>query len=189
MRLKEGPRRWFSMLVGKKVNLRLLEKEDLSTVADWVNDIRVTGAYAPMWQSTKPMIEKDWLDATADKRWFAVETKKGTKIGLIGHFDAGGWQEMGFAIAPGERGKGCCSEAAKMLVDFLFLSKNVQRIQATCDVENKASKRVLEKAGFKQEGVLRKAAFIGGTWRNLSIYSIVRDEWKKPAVLKVPKRV
>lgn len=176
------------MLIGKKVNLRLLEKEDLSTVADWVNDIQITGAYAPMWQSTKPMIEKDWLEATAEKRWFAVETKKGVKIGLIGHFDSGGWQEIGFAMAPGERGKGYCSEAAKLLVDFLFLSKNVQRVQATCDVENEASKRVLEKTGFRHEGVLRRSAFIGGAWHNLSIYSIIRDEWRRPAALKVPDR-
>lgn len=173
---------------GKKVNLRLLEKDDLTTVADWVNDIRLTGAYAPMWQSTKPMIEKDWLEATSDKRWFAVETKDGDKVGLIGHFDSGGWQEIGFAIAPGARGKGCCSDAAKTLVDFLFLSKDVQRIQATCDVGNKASQRVLENAGFKNEGRLRDAAFIGGTWRDLFLYDIVRGEWKRPSVLKVPRR-
>lgn len=36
------------MLEGKKVNLRVLEKEDLPTLSDWVNDIRVSGAYAPM---------------------------------------------------------------------------------------------------------------------------------------------
>lgn len=173
------------MLEGKKVNLRLLEKEDLTTVADWVNDIRLTGAYAPMWQSTRPMIEKDWLEATPDKRWFAVETKDGAKVGLIGHFESGGWQEIGFAIAPGERGKGCCSDAAKVLVDFLFLSKDVQRVQATCDVGNKASERVLEKAGFKNEGTLRSAGFINGTWRDLHIFSILRDEWEKPTALKV----
>jgi ribosomal-protein-alanine N-acetyltransferase len=174
------------MLEGKRVNLRLLEKEDVSTLADWVNDIRVSGAYAPMTQDTKASIEKDWLESTSEKRWFAVETKDGEKAGVIGHFPSMGCQEIGFAIIPDKRGKGCCSDAARVLVDFLFLSKDVQRIQATCDVDNEASRRVLEKAGFIQEGTLRKSMFINGRWRDRHIYSVLRSEWTRPSVLELP---
>jgi RimJ/RimL family protein N-acetyltransferase len=41
----------------------------------------------------------------------------------------------------------------------------------------------LEKAGFKKEGQLRKAAFIRGDWRDLFIYSILKEEWKEPKML------
>jgi RimJ/RimL family protein N-acetyltransferase len=38
--------------------------------------------------------------------------------------------EIGYAIAPSERGKGYCTEATQLMVDYLFLSKDVSRIQA-----------------------------------------------------------
>jgi RimJ/RimL family protein N-acetyltransferase len=41
----------------------------------------------------------------------------------------------------------------------------------------------LEKTGFKKEGLIRKAAFIRGDWRDLFIYSILREEWKEPKIL------
>jgi RimJ/RimL family protein N-acetyltransferase len=46
---------------------------------------------------------------------------------------------------------------------------------------------VLEKADFKKEGVLRKSAFIRGEWRDLLLYSILREEWKEPKILTKTK--
>jgi RimJ/RimL family protein N-acetyltransferase len=50
-------------------------------------------------------------------------------------------------------------------------------------VDNSASHRVLEKAGFTKEGIIRKSAFIRGEWKDGSLYSILREEWKEPKVL------
>jgi RimJ/RimL family protein N-acetyltransferase len=44
-----------------------------------------------------------------------------------------------------KEGKGYCTEAAKILVDYLFLSKSIVRVQTHTDVRNLASQRVLEK--------------------------------------------
>ncbi|NVM36526.1 MAG: GNAT family N-acetyltransferase [Candidatus Lokiarchaeota archaeon] len=55
-----------------------------------------------------------------------------------------------------ERKKGFCTEALKIFVDFLFLSQTIERIQATTDYRNTGSQRVLEKAGFTKEGIIRK---------------------------------
>ena len=85
---------------------------------------------------------------------------------------------LGYALAPTERCKGYCTEAVTLIVDYLFLSKNLVRIQAKTHLENKAFQRVLEKTGFKREGTVRKAMFIRGEWRNLYLYSILREEWK-----------
>lgn len=91
--------------------------------------------------------------------------------------------EIGYALVPSERGKGYCSEAVKIMVDHLFLSKDVVRIQAHVDVRNAASQKVVEKAGFKREGVLRKVAFVRGEWQDFYSYSILREEWKEPKTL------
>ena len=59
--------------------------------------------------------------------------------------------EIGYGVIPSERGKGYATEAAMMLVDYLFLSKDIVRIQADTTEGNISSQRVLEKVGFKRE--------------------------------------
>ena len=70
-----------------------------------------------------------------------------------------------------------------MIVDYLFLSRELVRIHAIADVRNKASQKVLEKAGFKREGTMRKAVFNRGELRDYYLYSILREEWKEPKIL------
>jgi RimJ/RimL family protein N-acetyltransferase len=57
---------------------------------------------------------------------------------------------------PSERGKGYCTEVTQLMVDYLFLSMDVSRVQAIVSTRNKASERVLEKAGFTREGTIRR---------------------------------
>ena len=92
--------------------------------------------------------------------------------------------EIGYTLIPSERNKGYCTKTIKMFVDFLFLLKDIVRIQAGTDTRNIASQRVLEKTGFKKEGVLRKIIFMKGHLADLSLFSILREEWKEPKILK-----
>jgi RimJ/RimL family protein N-acetyltransferase len=113
-----------------------------------------------------------------------IEKKDGIKIGLIILELEGGVQEIGYGTIPNERGKGYCTEAVKIAVDYLFLSKPLVRIQAHTNVKNMASQRVLEKAVFIKEGIVRKRIFVRGNWRDEFLYSILREEWKEPKILK-----
>jgi hypothetical protein len=61
-------------------------------------------------------------------------------------------------------------------------SWRVRSIDQT-DVRNAASQSIIEKVGFKKEGILRKNFFIRGELRNCYIYSILRKEWKEPRTL------
>jgi RimJ/RimL family protein N-acetyltransferase len=92
------------------------------------------------------------------------------------------WQR-GFALISSERGKGYGTEAIQLMVDHLFLTKNVVRIQVTTDVSNVASQRALEKVGFAKEGTMRKYFFAKGNYRDHFLYSILREEWKEPKIL------
>jgi RimJ/RimL family protein N-acetyltransferase len=85
---------------------------------------------------------------------------------------------------PNERGKGYTTEAVGLLVDYLFLLKDIQRIQALINEDNTPSKRVLEKNGFKMEGILRKLAFMIGKHTDTALYSIIRDDWGEPKILQ-----
>ncbi len=170
------------MLEGKNVNLRIVEREDLSIVKNWDNDVGIMGEYEPIVQETKADLERQF-DKMTEGQWFFIEKKDGTKIGFIAHFVAHGTM-IGYAILPDERGKGFGSEAIQIMVDYVFLSKNVVRIQAETHPDNVASQRVLEKAGFKKEGIIRKSFFSRGVWRDTALFSVLRDEWKEPKILK-----
>jgi hypothetical protein len=60
---------------------------------------------------------------------------------------------------------------------------NTTRIQGATNVRNKASQRVLEKAGFRIEGTCRKSSIVRGVWTDSHLYSILREEWKEPKIL------
>ena len=75
-------------------------------------------------------------------------------------------------------GKGYATEIAKALVDFGFKELDVHRIYATCDPDNIASKRVLEKAGMLLEGRLREDMIIQGRYRDSLILGVLRQEWE-----------
>ncbi len=170
------------MLEGKAVNLRIMEKEDLPVLQEWDNNPEFMGQYEELRQETKAELEKTY-DNLKDAQWFFVQKKDGTKIGYAAHFLAAGETELGYFIVPNERSKGYVSEAIKIMVDHLFLSRDIVRIQAKADPENLASWKALEKAGFKREGVLRKTFYCRGEWRDDCLYSILREEWKEPKIL------
>jgi len=91
---------------------------------------------------------------------FIIEIKDGTKTGWAAQYVSSpnfGWNEIGYAIVSNERNTGCATEATQIPVDHLFLTREIVRVQAVIDVDNAASRRVLEKACFRREGVLRKA--------------------------------
>ena len=165
-----------------------MEKEDLPLFVEWANKSEVFGEYNPLHQMSKAEAEK-MLDNPSDIKPFIIEKKDGTKVGFIFHFHVlhmgtGTKQlEVGYTLVPDERGKGYGTEALAIMVDYLFLSKDIMRIQAQTDQRNSASQKVLEKAGFKKEGTLRNNFFMRGEWTDDYIYSIIREEWKGPRIL------
>ena len=174
------------MLEGKNVNLRVVEKEDLPLWAEWFNNLEFYGEYDWLPQQSKTDLEKQYEKLTPEEKWFFIEKKDGTKIGGITYYPRGKLLEIGYALIPSERGKGYCTEAVKIMVDYLFLSKEIVRVQAYVNPRNVASQKVLEKNGFKKEGTIRKSFFLRGEWRDCLLYSILREEWKEPKILTKP---
>jgi len=180
------------LLEGKTVNLRVAEKDDIPLLNEWTNSLNVGGDYEFSHQVSRAEMEKNFEKSLSDPspvdwKTFLIEKKDGTRIGYVMYFNtlhpAGKIQEIGYGMIPNERGKGYCTEAVRMMLDYLFLARDLACIQAIVDVRNVASQRVLEKAGFKKEGTIRKRFFIRGEWTDNSVYSILREEWKEPKIL------
>ncbi|MFX0001605.1 MAG: GNAT family N-acetyltransferase [Candidatus Hermodarchaeota archaeon] len=178
------------MLKGTNINLRFMEQEDIPLYHEWFNTPEIKGMYnaGTFNQRSKDLLQRILSNLTNDVQIFIIEKKDKTSIGIILYFLVKGGPvellEIGYLIIPSERQKGFCTEAVTIFVDYLFLTKNISRIQATADVRNIGSHKVLEKTGFSKEGVMRHMIFNQGNWRDFALYSILRNEWKEPKILK-----
>jgi RimJ/RimL family protein N-acetyltransferase len=178
------------MLLGKKVNLRIIEPDDFDVYAEWINSVDVMGEFLFGRQMSIGEIERQYSTRSPEFDTFIIEKMDGTKIGILHYFDSkfGGYaksKEVGYFLIPEERGKGFCTEAVSLVLDYLFLLFPLTRIQAVCSTTNVGSQRVLEKTGFNREGTLRKLAFFSGRNMDILIFSILRSEWNGPNILEI----
>ncbi len=87
---------------------------------------------------------------------------------------------IGYFLTESHWGKGIATEALKILLNFLFMDVNVNRIQAEVMPLNENSKKVLLKNGFIKEGMLRQATLWSGKGIvDIEIYSILREDYIK----------
>ena len=86
--------------------------------------------------------------------------------------------DIGYAFAPTCHGQGIATEGVGALIGHAFAERGAERISASIFVGNDASKRVVEKLGFKHEGTLRRAVLKRGTWIDEWLYAITRPDWE-----------
>lgn len=105
-------------------------------------------------------------------------------IGMFTAWTTEQGQELGYCLTPDAWGHGFMTEAVTAVTNRLLAAHEVVRVWATCDVENTASVRVLDRAGFQREGLLRKCAVhpnVSSLHRDCLLYArIDEDETTKP---------
>jgi ribosomal-protein-alanine N-acetyltransferase len=74
-------------------------------------------------------------------------------------------------------GKGFMTEALRALISYGFKEMKLNRIEATADPQNLRSLRLMERCGFKKEGVLRQRFYYKGSFHDDAIYSLLNREW------------
>jgi RimJ/RimL family protein N-acetyltransferase len=83
---------------------------------------------------------------------------------------------IGIDLIPDGRGRGYGTEAQRLLADYLLAVTQVNRVEASTDIENLPEQRSLEKAGFKREGVTRGSQYRAGGYHDLVVYSRIRSD-------------
>lgn len=86
--------------------------------------------------------------------------------------------DFGYWLGEPFWGRGIMTAAARRMVDYIFTQFDVVRIHAGIFEWNKASMRVLEKAGFRKDCVFEEAIFKDGQLTNEHRYSILKRDWK-----------
>jgi [ribosomal protein S5]-alanine N-acetyltransferase len=87
--------------------------------------------------------------------------------------------QIGYWMGEQYAGKGYMKAAIGLLLDHAFGTMRLNRIEAACIPGNERSIRVLEKAGFQREGLLRSHLRIDGTWQDHFLYAIIADEYER----------
>jgi diamine N-acetyltransferase len=179
--IMEKPR----FLVGKRVYLRPLDRDDLILIRKWANDPelrRLTGEVKPMTPAgADAFFEK--VNNQDDRIWFIVALKEGDtpigEAGLLRMFPA--WRTTDLSIIIGEadaRGKGYGSEAIALLLDYAFGYLNFHRVAIGVVDFNTDALGFYEKAGFRKEGVQRDGYYHNHSYHDFVMMSILEDEYR-----------
>lgn len=113
------------------------------------------------------IVEDETREVAGTVGWFAVQHGPSSTARAL---------NIGIALIPTHRGRGLGTAAQTAMAEYLFANTLIERLEASTDVDNVAEQRALEKADFQCEGVLRHAQFRDGQWRDLVIYSRLRDD-------------
>jgi [ribosomal protein S5]-alanine N-acetyltransferase len=84
--------------------------------------------------------------------------------------------QVGYWIDEAFAGRGVTPTALAMAVDHCFFVIGLHRLEATIRPENHASRRVVEKLGFREEGLRRRSLHIDGAWRDHLCYALTAED-------------
>ena len=151
---------------------------------------------------------KPWMPWATDDysvdttRWFierGMETSKSTGefaagmmydgqfSGILGfhHLDTVNRSAcLGYWISSEFEGRGIVTKSCQVLLNYLFDTMALHRVQVNCNIENSRSRAVPERLGFAFEGVLREVEYLHGSFRDWAVYSMLSSEWenKRPDI-------
>jgi RimJ/RimL family protein N-acetyltransferase len=182
------PDEGFTELAGDRVTLRRFRPADVTPFVAYRSCARV--ARFQSWDAPYSRVEGERFvrqlmlehPDTAGK-WFqfAVALRPGGRLigdcAALPRADDPRQCEIGFTIASEHQGHGYATEAARLLVDYLFGRRGKHRIAASCDARNAASAAVLERLGMRREGHLRESSWAKGEWTDDLLYGLLRHEW------------
>lgn len=93
--------------------------------------------------------------------------------------ERGVWQNcnLGYSVAQSQNGKGIATGAVSAALSIAFKELELHRVQAAVMLHNQASARVLEKNGFRREGLAERYLRLNGEWEDHSIFAITAEEF------------
>lgn len=83
---------------------------------------------------------------------------------------------LGYWIGAKFARQGYMTNAVKALIPFVFKTLGLHRIEAACLVDNEASKSLLARTGFTQEGLARRYLLINGQWADHLLFALLKEE-------------
>lgn len=114
-------------------------------------------------------------------RWAIIEKSSGECIGQIAYFlvdSKNHFAEIEYCLGAAFHNKGLAAEATKAVIAYGFEKMNLHKVQVSVKTVNPASRRVIEKCGFRYEGTLRDYFFDDGQYVSRAYYSMLKSEFE-----------
>ncbi|KAI3469591.1 hypothetical protein Pfo_026254 [Paulownia fortunei] len=163
------------------ITLRPLDISDADDFVQWYSDEKVSKFCSWDAFTSKEAAIEYVVSTVIPQPWQKAICLSGRPVGSISVTPFAGIDkcraELGYVVASDYWGKGIATRAVKMAANAVFVEwGHLERLEAVVDVENPGSQRVLEKAGFKREGVLRKYYLLKGRPRDAVIFSLLSTD-------------
>ncbi len=156
--------------------LRPFQPGDADAFAAFADDPAYRRYLGPDHPSPQQLVENNVAaDRAREPSW--VICMEGAVVGSIflGVQPADRTAELACLLSPGVWGQGVAGEAGRAVVDFAFELMGMEKVFARAEAGNAASRRAMEKAGMRQEGLLRSHR---GDRVDEVVYGLTRDDWQ-----------
>ncbi len=172
-------------IVGKRIYLRPLELDDIERCVHWINNEEVNKFLVSGRLPIHKIKEETWIKnlyKDPNNILLAISLKeKDLHIGNTGLHNISWIDRYGIlGIMIGEKkfwGKGYGTEATKLMLDYAFNRLNLERVELSVYEFNERAIKCYLKAGFKEEGRLRRRRFKDGRYWDEIVMGILKEEW------------
>jgi len=175
------------MLVAERLRLRWLEERDVDPLYEVFGD-----PAAMRYWSSPPLVDKAAATALLREirdcfargelyQWGIALADTDRVIGtvtLAGIDRTHRRASVGFALATSAWGQGYATEAVTRLIEHAFDDLELHRLEADVDPRNEPSLRLLERLGFRREGLLRERYHLAGEIQDSVMMGLLRTEWE-----------
>ncbi len=135
---------------------------DRRAAEDLLAEIRSYFERRELFQWGVALAESDRVIGTCTLAWLHAESRRA---------------ELGFALGRTHWGHGYMSEALVALLDFAFGPLGLRRLEADIDPRNESSLRLVERLGFRREGLLRERWLTAGEVQDSLFFGLLGREW------------
>jgi RimJ/RimL family protein N-acetyltransferase len=172
------------LLRGEKVTLRPGRDDDAEHFVRWFADMEVTrflGRRAAIsLQQEQEFLKR--IGESKDDVWWVIEAAAkpigATGIHGINWLDA--HATTGIVIGEKESWRlGYATEAMQLRTRYAFRELNLHKLLTEVDTDNEASKRALERNGYRTVGIRREQTFREGKWKDRWLGEVLREHWEK----------
>ncbi|MBN1945747.1 MAG: GNAT family N-acetyltransferase [Bradymonadales bacterium] len=180
-------------LVGRRLVLRPVERDDLPWIRKWTNDPEIralTGQVEPM-NEDAALRFLDRIENDPARIWFMIAVKEtGALIGeagLLRMFPP--WRTTDLTLIIGEReewSKGYGTETMQLLLEHAFGCLGYHRVSVGVVAFNERALRFYEKMGFQREGILRDGYYHDHHFWDFVMMSILEDEYRRAEKTHTP---
>jgi RimJ/RimL family protein N-acetyltransferase len=169
--------------MGDHVELRPAAEEDLLLLEKLTWDPAATGEFAQFGWFDLRQWRRGWIEnkLIGDDGGVLMVISGAERLGFVDwrrqpSTPGAYYWEIGMALLPEARGHGYGTQALRLVARYLFAHTTAHRLEATTEAGNVAARRMVEKAGFTQEGVMRETGWREGAWRDAVLYSLLRTD-------------